>query len=167
MTGGKTSDIVKEEKSFTVSANGKQVFTFKVPKQNDLYRLTITPSSQMYLNYLALYDGTWTAEQLGISNAASRRASSTEVTMYTSTTNSYTFQNLDHTKRYIYRVRALGEENTVSKWSEEGSFEFSATGIADVKTKTVLDTRLFDLQGREVTVPRKGIFIKNGRKVVY
>ncbi len=165
--GGTSANIVKVDQEFEVSKDGKQVFTFKAPKENNLYRITISPDGQMYLNYLSLYDGTWTAEQLGLNSSAqvSRRASTT--TTYSSENNSYTFTDMATNKRYVFRVRALGEENTVSRWSEEGAFEFGSTGVVSVfSTEKDSSSRFFDLQGREVKTPTRGLYIRNGKKFV-
>ena len=37
------------------------------------------------------------------------------------------------------------------------------TGISDVERSTLNDERYYDLQGRRITKPKKGIYIKNGR----
>ena len=170
-TGGSSADIVTENVEFEVTGNSKQVFNFTIPNQNDLFRLRISPQSQMYLNYFAIYDGTWTAEQLGLNNApalAPRRA--TVTTMYSSDTNSYTFTNMDTNKRYVCRVRALGEENTYSQWSAEQTFEFGTTAITGIRTDGNAPVRYFDLSGREVDASARGvIIIKRGnttKKVV-
>ena len=42
-----------------------------------------------------------------------------------------------------------------------------ATGIIAVEDEAKDDNAIYDLQGRKVEVPGKGIFIQNGRKVVY
>ena len=95
-------------------------------------------------------------EHLGIENGGNAKAFAPRlantVTTYTTTTNSYTFTNLSSTSRYIYRVRALGEEGTYSKWSEEKTFVFSSTGIDMVKTSYFSDgiTRVYDTQGRMI-----------------
>jgi hypothetical protein len=127
--GGNTSEIVTEKQQFEVSKDGKQVFTFKAPKENDIYRVTFSPSGQMYMNHLSLYDGTWTAEQLGINSSTRAPRRATAINTYSTATNSYSFTELDTNKRYIYRVRSIGEENTYSQWSEEKTFEFGTTGI--------------------------------------
>lgn len=168
MTNGRTSDIVTEKATFSVVEDSKHVVSFTVPKQNDLYRLTISPNKQMYLNYMAIYDGIWTPEQLGISNStAARRA--TVITSYTTDNNSYTFTGLDTSKRYAYRVRAIGEENTYSQWSDEKMFEFSSTGIQSIVSEAQnfdAPVRYFDLQGRELGKDACGLVImKQGNQV--
>ena len=169
INGGSTSSIVTEQQSFEVTGNGLQVFSFTIPKQNDLFRLTIQPSSQMYLNYLAIYDGIWTAEQLGISAARAQAPhyANAAPQYFESATNSYTFTGLNTSNRYIYRVRAIGEENTYSQWSEEKTFAFPTTGIWTPEAGHNADTRYYDLQGRRVDSPKKGVYIRDGRKVVY
>ena len=74
----------------------------------------------MYMNYLAVYDGIWTAEQLGINTESSSRRAGSEPEIFKTTNNGYTFTDLDTSKRYVYRVRSLGEEK---------SFEFGSAGI--------------------------------------
>ena len=169
--GGTSADVVAENVEFEVTGNSKQVFSFTIPNQKDLFRLRISPQSQMYLNYFAHYDGIWTAEQLGINNTpalAPRRAA--VITTYSSDTNSYTFANMNTNKRYVFRVRALGEENTYSQWSAEQTFEFGATAIMGVRTDGNAPVRYFDLSGREVDASARGvIIIKQGnttKKVV-
>ena len=124
----------------------------------------------MYLNYLAIYDGIWTAEQLGINNSTAqvpRRA--TTVNTFTSNTNSYTFTDLETNKRFIYRIRAIGDGGTYSAWSDEKEFEFSSTsGINTISIKATDENsvRYFDLQGREVSGDTKGLLIrKQGNSV--
>ncbi len=108
-----------------VSGDGRQIIHFEGISK-DYIRLNIIPSAQLYLNYLAIYDGIWTEEQLGLAAAvAPRRATSIQV--FATKTNSYTFTNMDMNKHYAFRVRALGEENAVSQWSDSKAFEFSTT----------------------------------------
>ena len=159
--GESVSTAGKQEASFTVTADGKQVFTFKDIRK-DLFWLEINPTKQMYLNYLAIYDGIWTAEQLGINTESSSRRAGSEPETFTTTKNKYTFTDLDTSKRFVYRVRAVGEENTFSLWSEEKSFEFGTTGIEylPVKVKETGSVRYFNLQGQEVNGTAKGLVIR-------
>jgi hypothetical protein len=81
--------------------------------------------------------------------------------------NSYTFTELATNKRYVVRVRTVGEENIYSQWSEEKTFEFGGTGVVSVfSSEKETATRFFDLQGREVKTPTHGLYIRNGKKVV-
>ena len=156
--GNEGESGTNESVNFQVTGSGKQLFHFTVRK--DLFYLTIIPSSQMYLNYLAIYDGEWTADQLGISSAAEapHRASAPQI--FTTTANSYTFTGLNTDNRYLYRVRAVGEEDTYSQWSEQKTFTFSSTGINVVKTANPSVVRYYDLNGREVNGTAKGLLIR-------
>ena len=166
---GNQGDVVTYESApFEVSADGRQVFHFNVRK--DLFWLDILPEIQMYINYLAIYDGVWTEEQLGlntINQAAPRRASETR--LYTTETNSYTLTGLNLQSRYVYRVRAVGENNRYSQWSEEKTFVFSdGTGIAPAMVVGDSQNRVhyYDLQGREVGSDTHGLVImKQGNTV--
>ena len=162
-SGGSDDEI--EEQSFEISGETKLVFNFSTRKE--IVRIEFRPEAQVSLNYFALYDGTWTAEQLGLNTSAARMAArrATVVKNYTTDTNSYTFENLNTANRFSYRVRALGEEGTVSNWSDEKQFVFPASGI---RTVIADDQRqqTFDLYGRRIETPQKGIYIRNGKKYV-
>jgi hypothetical protein len=164
-----------EDVAFEVTGDDKLIFHFNVKK--DLFYLIIQPNAQMYMNYLAIYDGLWTAEQLGYASnnaanapKASRPRRANESTYYTTNTNSYTFQNLNTANRYIYRVRALGSENIYSQWSGETTFAFSTTGIQSVSTNRSTPQAIYDLRGQyvgnDINILPKGIYIIEGKKIV-
>ena len=46
------------------------------------------------------------------------------------------------------------------------SFDGETTSIDDVQRDTVTDDRYYNLSGQRVTAPQKGLYIKNGKKVV-
>ncbi len=153
--------------NYTVTKDSKQVFHFTNINAYSFCFL-IYPFQPMYLNYWAIYDGIWTAEQLGISSssAAPHRASTTDI--YETKTNSKTFDNMDADKLYIYRIRAKGPDNAYSGWTAEQTFDFKTTGIQSISTKVNTDNtvRYFDLQGREVNGATKGLLIrKQGNNV--
>ena len=164
--GDAVSSVGYQSVEFTVAADGKQVFNFSDVRK-ELFWLEIHSEAQMYLNYLAIYDGIWTAEQLGIGTASqvSRRASTTDI--YPTTTNSITMP-VDNNKVYIYRIRSLSEGGSFSAWSNEKTFDPETTGIQSISTKVNTDNtvRYFDLQGREVNGATKGLLIrKQGNNV--
>ena len=41
-----------------------------------------------------------------------------------------------------------------------------ATGITDNNREIITDNRYYDMQGRRVENPAKGIYLKNGKKVI-
>lgn len=156
-----------KQERFTVSADQRHVFSFSSIRK-DYYNLKIEPAARMYLNYLAVYNGIWTAEQLGINGSASAPSLAiNEPVYFETTTNSYVFTNLNTADRYIYRVRAKGEENTWSDWSEEKMFAFGSSGIAPVlNTDSDAPVRYYDLNGREVDASARGVIIvKQGNSV--
>jgi hypothetical protein len=146
--------------NFEVTGDQKLVVHMK-DMNKAAFQFLIAPKSQMYLNYLAIYDGIWTAEQLGIgtANQVSRRASTTDI--HSTTTNSITMP-VDINKIYIYRIRSLDGEGSFSAWSSEKTFDLETTGIQIISTKVNNDNtvRYFDLQGREVNGATKGLLIR-------
>ena len=45
-------------------------------------------------------------------------------------------------------------------------FDGETTGIGNVQRETVSDDRYYNLNGQQVTAPKKGLYIKNGKKVM-
>lgn len=160
--GNEGDQATYENASFEVSEDGRQVFHFNVRK--DLFWIDIMPDIQMYVNFFAIYDGTWTAEQLGIRKGAPRRAS--DIKVYTVETNSYTLTGLNRQNRYVYRVRAVGEGNRYSQWSEEKTFVFSES--TDISMPSAYSNHepinYYDLQGRKVDNTTKGVIIRRQGK---
>ena len=159
-----------EEKAFEISGKTKLVFNFSSRKEG--FWLEFRPEAQVSLDYFALYDGTWTAEQLGIGTSAARttaRRAST-VKNYTTETNSITLKDQNKGSRYIYKVRAIGQAGDFSGWSKECEFQFSnADGIVNIISRQKEDV-IYDLQGHRrdsnpASLP-KGIYIIGGKKVV-
>lgn len=161
-----------ETQEFELTEDGMMLFHASI--REDLFWLRINPETCMYMNYLAIYDGTWSAEQLGINGKTASRQMSTRsvstVTNYTTDTNSYTFKNLNTNSRFFFRVRALGEDNTYSLWSEEKAFSFNGiSGIPNISIGSH-SKDVYDLQGRKVGTSESalphGIYIIEGKKVV-
>ena len=134
-----------------------------------LFFFNIKPTSRMYLSYLALYDGEFTAEELGLEASAPARAKGRNhpVSTYTTSENKYVFQQLDPSARYEVSVRAI-DVDRYSPWSEVCVVAF-ATGIGGVKAELPqANGAYYDLTGRKVMRPVPGnIYIRNGRKILY
>lgn len=132
-----------------------------------LYYFNIKPESRMYLSYLALYDGEFTAEELGLNASTRSKARSHPVTTYYTTEPQYVFEGLNPTSRYEAIVRAV-DANRYSPWSEVCNVTF-ATAIGRVPAdNAVADGFYYDLMGRRVGLPVPGnIYVRNGRKVLY
>lgn len=160
-----------ETVDFEVTGDGRQVFSFQVKK--DLFWIEIRPEGLMHLNYLAIYDGIWSLEQLGYQTNAARqsaRRKASIVTNHTTDTNSITLRDLNTKSRFMYKVRTLGEEDTYSLWSEEHTFKFSnSSGIEGITANPDKNAPIYDLQGRSYADPtdlRRGFYIIGGKKVI-
>lgn len=150
-------------RNFIVSGNAKQALYLEGITL-DNFALMVYPYDQMYLNYLAIYDGFWTLGRLGLDgsslSAVSRRVPSTEP--LNTMTNSITFNNMEAGVNYFYRIRAKNNDNVYSPWTDEAKLVFTATGIREIETKTNDNdsVRYYDLQGREVNGQTKGLLIR-------
>ena len=118
--------------NLTFTKEGKQVVCLSTRESR--FRIGIYPTARIYLNYLAIYEGTYTEEELGIEGSANGSKSRIsprkvlEALKYTTTDTHYTFTGLTPTSNYFCRIRALGEVNN-SLWSEEISFVAEGTLI--------------------------------------
>lgn len=129
-----------------------------------LFLFNIKPESRMYLTHLALYDGEFTAEELGLE--ASARAAMHNVKTYTTTETQYLFEGLNPDSRYEVIVRAINDNRT-SSWSDVCNVAFT-TGISEIQTEKPMSSIYYDLQGRRVRYPIHGkVYIQNGKKIVY
>lgn len=157
-----------DDVSFEVTGKDTVLVYFKDVRA-EYFNLKISPEKRIYMNAITVYDGIWTAEQLGLKKSAAqapRRAVSTQV--YPTETNSITLKDLSDKKTYSYRLRSKGEDNNYSAWSTAKEFEMAPTGIQSISTKVNTDNtvRYFDLQGREVNGATKGLLIrKQGNNV--
>ena len=112
--------------AFSFEKAGKQVFHFN--SRDTRFRVGVSPVARIYLNYLAIYEGTFTEEELGIetsepTEAKSRigRRKAMETLTYSTSDPQYTFNGLTPGSTYFCRVRTVGEVNK-SEWCEEISF---------------------------------------------
>ena len=134
---------------------------------DEIFRVEISASSRMYIQYLALYDGVFSEEELGLGTSEAKPRRVVKQTL-TTTGTSYTWSDLTPGSLYTLIVRAKDAERA-SRWSQEVSFQ-AAVGIDAVSAQPAKGRPdvWYDLQGRPVRVPQKhNIYIRNGRKVLF
>jgi len=153
---------------FEITQNGKIVLHLNT--RDDLFRFGFYPNSSIYMNYLAIYEGTFTEEELGV-NAEAKSVKRRVETRTLKTSNTYyTFENVDITSTFAYRIRAIGEEVS-SQWSQEEKFSFSSTGINNIlRDEEDTHAPFYTLDGMKMgnnasTLP-KGIYVRNGKKFI-
>ena len=131
------------------------------------FYFNIQPVGRMYLSYLAVYDGEYTAEELGLEASARTRAGVHKTTTYTTDVPRYVFEGVNPTSRYDVIVRAI-DEDRYSPWSEICSVSLT-TGISELKPNAMKhDDVYYDIKGRRIISPIRGnLYIRNGRKVIY
>ena len=66
--------------------------------------------------------------------------------------------------RHVVGIQAIYQNgaSATTEYVVEGSTAISTLTVADGS-----DSQLTDLQGRRVSVPRRGIYVRNGKKVIY
>jgi M6 family metalloprotease-like protein len=141
--GNQGDQATYDEESFELTEDGYMVFHFSIRK--DLFWIEVRPETCMYLNYLAIYDGEWTAEQLGLNNGARQKVpkKATTVKTYTTDKTSYTIENVNTKHRFNYRVRAFEDGDIYSLWSSEKQFAFSefVARVGDVNSDGDVDAK--------------------------
>lgn len=164
------SEATGEEQKFELTEDGKMVFNFST--LHNRFWINVTPESQMYLNYFAVYDGIWSVSQLGTAGAGVRRSAITRgasINIFETATNSITLTDLNVNNQFSYRIRSVGPVNNYSAWSESKSFSFASSGIKAISIEKNNDV-IYDLQGRsygtDASGLKKGIYIIGGKKVV-
>ncbi|HBC28191.1 MAG TPA: hypothetical protein DC006_00585 [Prevotellaceae bacterium] len=137
-----------------------------------LCRLQVKSKKRAYVSRIVVLDGTFGDDELdellkvpvkSMGRRLTRKAAATS-TVTTSALN-YTFTGLSSGRIYTCRVRALADGYAPSEWSEAVEVDFS-TGIEGMPV--MADGKgvpaVYDLQGRRVAKPGRGIYIKGGRK---
>lgn len=154
-----------------------QLLTFSdVPSSYKIKMATTEGAKRVYLSGILAFDGSFTEEQI----APILETSSVEepdevpdpqtVILRGITTNDYWLTDLPLNTTVTVSVRAVGDEDNLSAWSEPYTFE---TGDMAVRMNRLAEQShrtqgLFDLSGRRVgTAPlRRGIYLSGGRKVL-
>lgn len=133
-------------------------------------------SNRAYVSRVIVLDGTFSDDDLSTLFKApvktiGKRAQAHKSKSQTVTTaaTAYTFTNLTADATYTYRVRALADGFATSNWSEPIQVSL-ATGIHEVTgadDASAQPAALYDLLGRRITgTPQRGIYIKDGRKIM-
>lgn len=136
-------------------------------KFNERYVLNLNPESGMYISRLTLYDGNFSEEELGLAGKAMspRRAAAMQKTVTTNDTH-YTFEGLDPAYEYNVQIRAT-DDGRLSQWSDIMTFsnESAVRGISS-DANISPDDAVYNLQGQKVEHPQRGIYIRDGKKVL-
>lgn len=167
----------------TFNVEGKKTLIFSASEIAEPFQLSIEPAQVGCISRLSVYDGEFSAEQLGITDGdggeedaqsimsgTSRRAVKHKVgttTTYTTTQSHYTFTGLNSTSKYYVTVRALTDLGP-SKWSLEREVRLDQTAVRNPAALPAdgSDT-WYDLQGRRLPGrPQPGLYIHDGRKVM-
>lgn len=139
-------------------------------------QVVLYSSNRAYVSRVIVLDGTFSDDDLSTLFKApmktiGKRAQAHKSKSQTVTTaaTAYTFTNLTTDATYTYRVRALADGFATSNWSEPIQVSL-ATGIDEVagaNGASAQPSALYDLLGRRITgTPQRGIYIKDGRKIM-
>lgn len=139
-------------------------------------QVVLYSSNRAYVSRVIVLDGTFSDDDLSTLFKApvktiGKRAQAHKSKSQTVTTaaTAYTFTNLTADATYTYRVRALADGYATSNWSEPIEVSL-ATGIDEITGADNASSKpaaLYDLLGRRITgTPQRGIYIKDGRKIM-
>lgn len=139
-------------------------------------QVVLFSSNRAYVSRVIVLDGTFSDDDLSTLFKApvktiGKRAQAHKSKSQTVTTaaTAYTFTNLTADATYTYRVRALADGFATSNWSEPIQVSL-ATGIHEMTgadDASAQPASLYDLLGRRIIgTPQRGIYIKDGRKIM-
>ena len=151
-------------------------FAVPIEEVSEDCQVVLYSSNRAYVSRVIVLDGTFSDDELSTLFKApvktiGKRAQAHKSKSQTVTTaaTSYTFTNLEADATYTYRVRALADGFAASNWSEPIQVSL-ATGIDEVagaNGASAQPAALYDLLGRRITgTPQRGIYIKDGRKIM-
>ena len=167
--GNKSEDRWSGMGYYLYSESGTHLYYF-TDIEKDYFYVRINPDPQMYLNYFAVYDGIWYADELGLDGSEVTGKPATKKSIFETTTNSYTLTELNPEHLYTYRVCAKDADGYLSAWTPEQQLVFTPSGISTVQIAPQQQRVIFDLQGRprgtNLNALPKGIYIIGGKKVV-
>ena len=139
-------------------------------------QVVLFSSNRAYVSRVIVLDGTFSDDDLStlfkapvktIGKRAQAHKSKSQTVTIAAT--AYTFTNLTADATDTYRVRALADGFATSNWSEPIQVSL-ATGIHEVTGAdgaSAQPAALYDLLGRRITsTPQRGIYIKDGRKIM-
>ena len=151
-------------------------FAVPIEELSEDCQVVLFSSNRAYVSRVIVLDGTFSDDDLSTLFKApvktiGKRAQAHKSKSQTVTTaaTAYTFTNLTADATYTYRVRALADGFATSNWSEPIQVSL-ATGIHEVTgadDASAQPAALYDLLGRRITgTPQRGIYIKDGRKIM-
>ena len=156
--------------------NEDAYFAVPIEELSEDCQVVLFSSNRAYVSRVIVLDGTFSDDDLSTLFKApvktiGKRAQAHKSKSQTVTTaaTAYTFTNLTTDATYTYRVRALADGFATSNWSEPIQVSL-ATGIHEVTgadDASAQPAALYDLLGRRITgTPQRGIYIKDGRKIM-
>ena len=156
--------------------NEDAYFAVPIEELSEDCQVVLFSSNRAYVSRVIVLDGTFSDDDLSTLFKApvktiGKRAQAHKSKSQTVTTaaTAYTFTNLTTDATYTYRVRALADGFATSNWSEPIQVSL-ATGIDEVagaNGASAQPSALYDLLGRRITgTPQRGIYIKDGRKIM-
>ena len=129
--------------------------------------IAVVPASGTLISSFLRQAGTYTAKQWQASMAAAPFPGTDSVTVLSDQTQlpNYYFYTDTDTKPTGLTL------NYITEQSETGAISFTATlrpltGISDVNSQPATAGPLYDLMGRKIQHPKKGVYITSGKKVV-
>lgn len=151
-------------------------FAVPIKELSEDCQVVLYSSNRAYVSRVIVLDGTFSDDDLSTLFKApvktiGKRAQAHKSKSQTVTTaaTAYTFTNLTADATYTYRVRALADGFATSNWSEPIQVSLAtgiheATGADDASAQPAA---LYDLLGHRITgTPQRGIYIKDGRKIM-
>ena len=162
-SNGTMQVVLSNNLAATLSFSQAGGILLNTPEMTENVKITFTAKDKVYLGQLVIYDGDYDSKDL---NKAPRKASTTGF----ETDNAYyEFTGMTTGSTYTVRVATITPEG-ISNWSAAQTIKLTdETSIRNVFFDEYVQTQnkqIYDLSGRRVSKPTKGIYIMGRRKVI-
>lgn len=132
----------------------------------EVFRIDINPTSAMYMSGLTVYDGNFSEEEMGMTPSPAKVLHRVLVKELMTTETSYQFSDLDPGCEYTVKVRAW-QGSRCSDWSEAMPVDGPNAIILPLsEAPSREESTYYDLQGRRIATPTRGLYIHDGKKVM-
>lgn len=147
----------------TLTFSGSNLIAAQFSNITESYRVELTTERRAYLYFVGVFNRAYTADELQDEHYSMPYQSIEVKEQLMGTSRSFTGLAEGD---YAFRVRMRDAEEYISDWTEQVNVSMLTNIEAPATTSPSAQGARFDLSGRRITTPWKGIYIQKGQKHV-